>query len=152
MSAVHVDYNCRQDSPLVAGQQPNFRSRRAELLTRIPLIYTNYPAPRTSAEGNQGLQSSRPLNSALSAFSAVKNSASSVSLRANSCNSCKAFPVFAFSAVKPSVRAISLSLTPCFSWVQQCPQLPQPFQRFPHAVETRVTRTSSQHSTLLTNN
>ena len=117
------------------------------------------------------VQSFNPLASVFFAFSTVKASAFSGSLRANSCNSCKApafsgflqeatdiaesartkprffplFPSFALSPlsllapvqhVRDSALSISFSLTPCFSWVQQWPQPHQPFQRFPHAVET----------------
>src|SRR2546425_9855363 len=35
-----------------------------------------------------------------------------------------------------TMRAISLSLTHCFSWVEEWPKQQQPFQRFPHADET----------------
>src|SRR5439155_2082601 len=42
-----------------------------------------------------------------------------------------------------NMRAVSLSLTPCFSWVEKCPQQQKPFQRFPHAVETVLTSFAS---------
>ena len=42
---------------------------------------------------------------------------------------------------------IFLSLTPCFSWVKEWPRQREPFQRFPHAVETVETVPTSSGST-----